>query len=130
MDAQAVVRLSGTKLVVESVKTFPEGPVVDRILAAITDGDRSALVTFSGGKTDIADSLAKLRVGTSGFGAVACHAQYMDAAGNTTIKPMFPTYTGLRICDVERKGSTTAYIGMGAKVTGSGDWAVLAVSPT
>ncbi len=130
MDAQAVVRLSGTKLVVENVKTFPEGPVVDRILTTITNGDRAALLNFSGGKADIADSLAKLRTGISGFGTVICHAQFMDAAGNTTVRPMFPAFTGLRICDVERKGSTTAYIGMGAKITGNGDWAVAAVSPT
>lgn len=128
MDAQALVRLSGGKLVVENIKSFPERPVVDRVLAAVTASDRAALLAFAGGKADIADSLARLRNGSTGFGSVKCHGYSRDAAGNVTTRPVFDL-TGVRICDVEREGATTAYIAMGGKYTGDGDWQVVGVLP-
>jgi len=82
LDAHARVHLSGTDLVVDEVESFPEGPAVERILAAVASGDRATLDQVSGGKPRIADALARLGAGATGFGSVTCRSHSFDADGN------------------------------------------------
>ena len=125
LDAQARLRLAGTDLVIGEVRSFPEGEAVERILAAVTSGDRVTLEEVSGGKRGIADALAGLLSGATGFGSVTCHSQSFDANDNLISSPV----AGDRVCDVERLGTTPAHIGLDNAGTGDGDWTVVDVSP-
>ncbi|MEA2900804.1 MAG: hypothetical protein QOH36_691 [Actinomycetota bacterium] len=125
LDAHARVHLSDTNLVVDEVESFPEGPAVERILAAVVSGDRATLDKVSGGKPRIAESLARLGAGAAGFGSVTCRSQSFDADDNLVPSPV----SGSRTCEVERPGTTRAHIGLENAGTGNGDWTVVDVLP-
>lgn len=125
LDAHAHLHLSGTDVVVDDVTSFPEGQAVERILAAVTSGDRATLDRVSGGKPAIADRLARLLVGSTGFGSVTCRGAFLLASDGLVPSPV----SGDRSCEVERLGTTPAHIGLDNTGSGNGDWTVVDILP-
>ncbi len=105
--------------------SFPEGEAVERILAAVTSGDRATLDRVSGGEPAIADRLDRLLVGATGFGSVTCRGAFLIGNDGLVPRPV----SGDRSYEVERLGTTPAHIGLDNAGSGNGDWTVVDVLP-